>query len=97
MPATRPTNRAAPGDTSAAHALEATRPAIHPFAQRLASGLPKRTCVTLKVATSAIEPHRIVLMAVFGKADGAAFSHRIAPARLNASSPTRLIRLPNST
>ena len=52
----------------AAQALEATRPASHPLAQRLASGLPKRKRVTEKVVASAAEAESRVLIAVPGNA-----------------------------
>ncbi len=97
MPATTPMKSAAAGDTSAEHAVDATRPDIHPLAQRLASGLPKRMRVTAKVAAMAAEPHSKVLMAVLGKVAGDAFSHRIAPARFHARNPTRHTMQPNRT
>ena len=97
MPATSPTSSEAPGETIAAHALEATSPAIQPLAQRLASGLPKRMRVTVKVAASAAEAVSMVLIAVAGSAVRGVFSQRIAPARFQAIQPTRQIMHPKST
>ena len=53
MPATSPAKTASRGETRPAQALEVTRPASHPLAQRLASGFPKRACVTTNVAARA--------------------------------------------
>ena len=81
----------------AAQALEATRPASQPLAQRLASGLPKRTRVTVKVATSAAEAESRVLMAVPGSAVSGACSQIMAPAAFQASQPTSASRQPKRT
>jgi len=96
-PATSPAKSAARGGTRPAHALEVTRPASHPLAQRLASGLPKRTRVTVKVATRAAAAQSRVLIAVRGRAVGAAFSQRIEPAMFQASHPTSASRQPKRT
>jgi hypothetical protein len=76
MPATMPTKSDSAGVTRAAQALEATRPASQPLAQRLASGLPKRMRVTAKVAASAPEAESSVLTAVTGSAASGAWSQR---------------------
>ena len=47
MPAAIPMSKAGMGGTTAAEALDATKPASHPLAHRLASGFPKRTRVTV--------------------------------------------------
>src|SRR5579871_2964807 len=97
MPETRPTTSESIGETIAAQALEATRPASHPFAQRLASGLPKRIRVTAKVATNAAAAERSVFTAVTGRELGIALSHRSAPAMFHASQPASASRQPKST
>ena len=68
MPVTSPTASASPGVTSPAQALDATSPASQPLAHRLASGFPKRTRVTAKVAASAAEADSSVFTAVTGSA-----------------------------
>ena len=85
------------GETRAAQALEATRPAIQPLAQRLASGLPKRMLVTIKVAARAAEAESNVLIAVRGRAESGALSQRMAPAAFQAIQPTRQMRQPKRT
>src|SRR5581483_2254226 len=96
-PAMRPTKIESPGVTTAAHALEATKPANHPFAHRLASGLPNRIRVTINVASRAAEADSTVLTAFTGSVLSGACSHRIAPAAFQASQPTRLTIEPKST
>src|ERR1035438_2810438 len=83
MPATRPTNREAAGVMSPAQAVEATSPAIHPLAQGLASGLPKRMRVTANVATTAEDAESRVLSAVTGNEARGACSQSTAPATLD--------------
>ena len=97
MPATRPTKIDSTGVTRAAQALEATRPASHPLAQRLASGLPKRKRVTEKVAARAAAAESRVLMAMTASAEGASLSQRSAPAMFQASQPTSASRQPKRT
>src|SRR3974390_706844 len=77
-----------------AQALEVTRPASQPLAHILASGLPNRVRVTVKVATSAAEAQSTVLRAVTTSVIGAACSQRIAPAAFQASQPTMASRQP---
>src|ERR1700722_19106247 len=96
-PATPPTKSDPIGEAKAAHALEATRPASQPFAQRLASGLPKRKRVTEYVAASAPEAESSVLIAVAGSAASGACTQRIAPAAFQASQPTSASKQPKST
>ena len=97
MPVTNPTTNAWPGVTSPAQALDATRPASQPLAHRLASGLPKRTRVTVKVAASAPEAESSVLTAVTGSAANGAWSQITAPATFHASQPTSASKQPNNT
>src|SRR5208337_4598384 len=91
-PATAPAKMASAGVASAAQAVDVTRPASQPLAQRLASGLPKRNCVTAKVATNAAAAESNVLMAVPGSAASGACSQITAPAAFHASQPTSASR-----
>src|SRR5208337_955867 len=95
--ATAPAKMASAGVASAAQAVDVTRPASQPLAQRLASGLPKRNCVTAKVATNAAAAESNVLMAVPGSAASGACSQITAPAAFHASQPTSASRQPNRT
>src|SRR5579863_7133627 len=97
MPAISPVKSAASGDTTPAHALDVTSPAIQPFAHKLASGFPKRMRVTENVATIAAAADSTVFTAVPTSAAGAAFSHSSDPAIFHASQPTSAIRHPSST
>ena len=97
MPATQADEERSTGATRPAQALEETRPASQPLAQRLASGLPKRMRVTEKVAARAAAAESSVLTAATGSAESGALSQRIAPAMFHASQPTSETRQPNRT
>src|SRR5271157_3531040 len=78
---------AAAGFRSAAAALLATRPAIHPLALSEASGRPNRTRVTTPAVNPDAAAHSVVLTAISTTRPGSTPRNSIAPAEFSAIHP----------
>jgi hypothetical protein len=85
------------GITNKQTALLATNPPTHPLAHKEASGLPKRTRVTITAASKAAELESIVFTAMIAIWPGTAPLNRIALAQLRPIHPGSIRAQPKST